>query len=346
MLWKEPVETDRDDLAVELFDSGTGIGQVLAVLYVLITSDEPQSIVVDEPNSFLHPGASRELLNILNEFPQHQYIIATHSADVITQAKPTQILAVRQETGRSRVEPIGKENVEAIQASLASIGARLSDVYGADRVLWVEGITEEKAYPLVLAQFGIDATGLFIVAVRNTSDFSSRRLPIELVIDIYRRLSGGKFLIPAAAGFIFDAESRTPEQQKDASRQSGGVLRFLARRMFENYLLEPQAIAAALAARGVEVTVARVLDWIHQHGTERKYFVSMSSPQAPLSPQWRRDVDAAELLHDMYLDVSGATVEYSKTIDSFELTRWILTNDPQQLRELAELLREVVAARD
>jgi hypothetical protein len=49
---------ERLDLAVPLSDSGTGVGQILAVLYVLITSEQPQVIVIDEPQSFLHRSLS------------------------------------------------------------------------------------------------------------------------------------------------------------------------------------------------------------------------------------------------------------------------------------------------
>jgi hypothetical protein len=48
---------ERADLIVPLSESGTGIGQVLAILYVVLNSDYPSVILVDEPNSFLHPEA-------------------------------------------------------------------------------------------------------------------------------------------------------------------------------------------------------------------------------------------------------------------------------------------------
>src|SRR2546425_5487287 len=53
-IWFVDPEAERADLAVPLSDCGTGISQVLAILYVVLTSDVPQTIVVDEPQSFLH----------------------------------------------------------------------------------------------------------------------------------------------------------------------------------------------------------------------------------------------------------------------------------------------------
>jgi len=79
--------TNREDLFVGLENSGSGVGQVLAILYVLLTSSDPRTIIIDEPNSFLHPGAVRRLLEVMKEHDRHQFIISTHSPDVISNAE-------------------------------------------------------------------------------------------------------------------------------------------------------------------------------------------------------------------------------------------------------------------
>src|SRR5262249_26221470 len=85
----EPGE-GREDLDIPLAAKGTGIGQVLAMLYVVFTAEFPRIIVIDEPQSFLHPGAIYRLFNILKtHYPQHQYILTTHSPGVVAAAEPT-----------------------------------------------------------------------------------------------------------------------------------------------------------------------------------------------------------------------------------------------------------------
>jgi predicted ATPase len=64
LIWNVDPDTERDDLAIPLADSGTGIGQVLSMLYVVITADYPTTILIDEPNSFLHPSAAKSHRNI------------------------------------------------------------------------------------------------------------------------------------------------------------------------------------------------------------------------------------------------------------------------------------------
>jgi predicted ATP-dependent endonuclease of OLD family len=86
-IWNIDRKTEREDLAIPLSQCGTGIGQVLAILYIVVTSREPRTIIIDEPNSFLHPGAAKKLIQILNKFPQHQYFISTHSPEILSACK-------------------------------------------------------------------------------------------------------------------------------------------------------------------------------------------------------------------------------------------------------------------
>src|SRR5690606_23150984 len=94
LIWNIDPTRERDDLAIPLSMSGTGISQVLAILYIIVTSEIPRIIIIDEPQSFLHPGAIRKLFNILKQHPQHQYIITTHSPIVIAAADPDNILMI------------------------------------------------------------------------------------------------------------------------------------------------------------------------------------------------------------------------------------------------------------
>ena len=58
-------------------------------------ADFPQVILIDEPQSFLHPGAVRKLIEILRQHPQHQFIITTHSPTAVTAADPDVLLLLR-----------------------------------------------------------------------------------------------------------------------------------------------------------------------------------------------------------------------------------------------------------
>ncbi len=130
---------DREDLAVPLSESGTGIGQVLAILYVVITAKHPKIIIIDEPQSFLHPGAARKLIEILKKYPQHQFIITTHSPEIAVVANPKTFLLLRKDGFETSIERMDISVAQNLRVFLSEIGARLSDVFGADNILWVEG---------------------------------------------------------------------------------------------------------------------------------------------------------------------------------------------------------------
>jgi len=151
LIWsKEASENDREDLAFPLSECGTGIGQVLAILYAVLASPAPRTIIIDEPQSYLHPGAAKKLIEILKEFPQHQYFIATHSAEIISAANPSTIVKLRSEGGETKASMMNSQDIKEQRSLLAELGVSLSDVFGADSILWVEGPTEERCFPLIL----------------------------------------------------------------------------------------------------------------------------------------------------------------------------------------------------
>jgi predicted ATPase len=70
VIW--PTEAmDEPELGFPLSESGTGVGQVLAILSVVMTTTE-SVIIIDEINSFLHPGAVKTLLRLLQTEYSHQ----------------------------------------------------------------------------------------------------------------------------------------------------------------------------------------------------------------------------------------------------------------------------------
>lgn len=97
LVWDtEYSNTEREDLACPLSESGTGISQVLAILYVIVTADRPRLIIIDEPQSFLHAGAARKLIEILKRQKQHQFVISTHSPEIMASLAPQRILLLQK----------------------------------------------------------------------------------------------------------------------------------------------------------------------------------------------------------------------------------------------------------
>lgn len=198
LVWPSGIQDTREDLASDLDQSGSGVAQVLSILYVAMTARRPQTILIDEPQSFLHPGAVRKLLEALKTYPQHQYIISTHSPISLTATNPSTITLVRKDGAESTFEIADPQNAQTLRACLAEVGARLSDVFGADNIIWVEGQTEELCFPKILERIARRSLrGTVIRGMKNTGDLIGKRA--RLAMNIYKKLSGGRLLTTASS---------------------------------------------------------------------------------------------------------------------------------------------------
>ncbi|MGD1713095.1 ATP-dependent nuclease [Dapis sp. BLCC M172] len=266
LVWSpEALEEDEEDLALKLADCGTGVSQVLAILYVVVTASEPKIIIIDEPQSFLHPSLIRKLINIFKEFPQHQYFIATHSPIVISEANPSTILQLSYSEGETKTKIINSKETTELRALFIELGVSLSDVFGADAILWVEGPTEERCFPRTSEEFGyLSMKGIQIMAVKDTGRLERKNA--RIIFDIYDKLSGGNTLFPPAIGFILDSENRKAKDRQYICEMGKEKVKFLPRCNYENYLLHPQAIFEVLKQENpcLEIAVADIKNYIDE----------------------------------------------------------------------------------
>ena len=341
LVWSIDPDTKRDDLAIPLSESGTGIGQVLAMLYVVLTTEYPRTIIIDEPQSFLNPGAVRKLIEILKQYSHHQFIITTHSPEVVSSVNPQTLFLLRKIEAETVIEQLESTEAQDQKILLSEVGARLADVFGADNILWVEGATEEQCFPLIVEKvLQKPLQGTKILGVVQTGDFESRHS--ELILQIYDRLSKGSGLIPPAIGFIFDREGRSQQDQQDLIRRSQDKLVFLPRRMYENYLLNPRAIAAIASQiegfRDMPVTAEEVEKWLQCNRSHQEYNDSKISEPERMGDGWMQNVHGAKILADIFSVFSESRVEYDKVTYGVALTEWIVENAPEDLAEVADII--------
>jgi hypothetical protein len=343
-IWFVPPETERADLAIPLSDCGTGIGQVLSMLYVIINSDEARTLLIDEPQSFLHPGAIRKLFEIFKrpENQKHQYIVTTHSPTVVTACSPCKVILLRREGNESKAETIDINETTELRLFLSEIGASLSDVFGADQILWVEGKTEEVCFQDIIKKLlKMELLGTEILAVRSVGDLTGRHK--EIVLDIYKNLSRGRGLLPPALGFCFDREGLSEGDMGDLRQESGGLIRFMPRKMYENFLVNPEAIASVLneadTGKRVDITRDVVAEWLGKNQFDGKY-VSESD-----RGQWLQKMHAAKLLNDLFVDLTETRVRYDKIKHGLKLTNIVIERFPSDFAELGEFLTNLVQAK-
>lgn len=295
-------------------------------------------IIVDEPQSFLHPGAIRKLFEILKRYPQHQYIVSTHSPTVVTAANPKTVVLVRRDGNETKPEVLNVTETREARMLLSEVGARLADVFGADNILWVEGQTEEVCFPRIIESLlKIELLGTEIIGVKQVGDLEGRHA--KTILEIYQRLCKGRGLLPPALAFSFDREKRTEAELEQLSKDSGGLIRFIPRHTFENYLLNPKAITTVLAEadkeHGEVATEEAIIKWIAENGQKTDYY-------NPKQGDWIKAVHGAKILGDLFSSLSETRVVYDKVKHGTKLTDWIIQNSPTDFQELADYLKTLL----
>lgn len=325
----QPIDERRHDLAVPLTQMGSGVGNVLAALYVVLTARTPQVICIDEPSQFLHPKALRELLHILaTEGKQHQFILTAHSGDVIGAVKAETVTLLTLDKSITQVRQTDHKGLATLRDGFAELGIRATELHGRDRVLWVEGQTEELVFPGLLTHFcELLAAGTAVLRVHATGDFEPRRVDPIQVVTLYTRLTSESALVPPMVAVVLDREGRPDEVCERLEADRRGRLRFLPRRMLENYLLHPKAIAQVLSELGEAVDVAAATEALTGHARD----------------EWREalpleKIDGAKVLAAVFSAITSTRQEFRKTRDVPALVDWLLLNDASFLRPLGDWL--------
>jgi hypothetical protein len=342
-VWPTPSQ-ERPELSFPLAQSGTGVAQVIAILTAVMTI-ERACIIIDEINSFLHPSAIKGLLRILQtDYSQHQYVISTHAPEVISFSNPDSIHLVKRSGYVSTVEALDAGRVESLRFVAAHLGVSMADVFAAERVIWVEGETEELVFPYLYREMvGPVPRGTVFTTVSATGDFGAKRRDRSMVYEAYARLSEAVSTMPVAVVFGFDTETLTTAEKIDMNRDSGGRLHFLPRRHLECYFLDAPALADRINARDTESNIG-------SSAVEAKLLELAALPRFGLaavtadlsSEEWLAKVDAAKLLAALFSEVSEARIEYDKTSDGLALVKLMLAREPATLTPLVEYVSSLV----
>lgn len=220
--------------ALNLKRLGTGVEQVLMASYVGATQPVWSVVVMEEPESGLHPGAQRLLLDHLLEWAQTRLLVVSTHSTVFLDHKDSQFtrthLVRRRDGVASLTEPVDN-GVEALRL----VGVRLSDVASAERVLLVEGDSDVE---VMRAWFGprLARHGIAVVPLHG----GDKAWHTDTVIRVLERAD----TLQRKVVFLRDRDEMSDESA--AKLCASSRVHLLARRELENYLLDPDGIAAAI----------------------------------------------------------------------------------------------------
>ena len=120
--------------------------------------------------------------------------------------------------------------------------------------------------------------------------------------------------------------------------------------MYENYLIDPDAITEALKSFDSEsydtVTVKKVEAQLQSLICDKSLYCDRERSRADLQSEWRAFIHGADVLHKIFADFTEKRLSYRdrKREYGFYLTEWILQNKPELLNKLAGQLTKILQA--
>jgi hypothetical protein len=101
------------------------------------------------------------------------------------------------------VKSVTGSDSSTLAVALETVGAKLSGVFGFDRVLWVEGQSDATTIRSLSGVSGNLRRDISILPVRDTGSFSRRNA--RKILSIYRALSQSGALLPNEVRFCSTA---------------------------------------------------------------------------------------------------------------------------------------------
>jgi energy-coupling factor transporter ATP-binding protein EcfA2 len=224
----------------EVVWAGDGFQIWVQLLLHLYRNRSKETILLDEPEVFLHPDLQRRLMRLLSSL-ESQYVLATHSAEVLAEVDRSAILWVDKSRTRAVRDP-REQSLEKMNSALgSSFNLALARVLRAKGVLFVEGedVKVLRSISKTLRMNSIiDETQLAVVPINGFSNWHRAENFGWLSQEFFDR---------AVAGFvILDRDYRTDSQVAliEGELQSAGIVAHTwSRKEIESYLLVPEAIA-------------------------------------------------------------------------------------------------------
>ena len=170
----------------------TGLHQLMILIVAMEQATQDQILLIEEPEVHLHASSQKRLFRLITKkTKQNQFIIATHSSIFTGINEKTANYLVTRTDGISKINIIDKkEDMKFIKQQL---GIRNSDVYGDDYTIFVEGDSEEIAFPIVAKAIGFEKFGNEVNLVNLKGD--SKFLKLEMFLEYLKNQDTKVFLI-------------------------------------------------------------------------------------------------------------------------------------------------------
>ena len=248
----------EEAFATEIGSMGHGLQMWLQTMWFIARTPIDHSIVLDEPDVYMHADLQRKLIRMLKG-KYKQIIIATHSLEIMSEVDADNILIVDRRKDHSNFATELPEIQKVISNDLGSIhNLELAKLWSAKKFLMVEG--NDIA---ILKRF------------QNTL-FPQSESPIDTIpsSDIggwggWRYAIGTKFVLKNSGDeiikiyCILDSDYHLPPDKQNRlseAKKNDIELHIWNQKELENYLVVPEAILRAVIIKKPEIRDKLILE--------------------------------------------------------------------------------------
>lgn len=223
----------------EIFWAGHGFQVWLQLMTFLVKLGRKETLVLDEPDIYLHSDMQKKLINICKE-RSNQVIIATHAVDIIEESDPDDIISIDKNSNMSR----RLSSIDEVQTCITQLGSfqnlRLVHFIRGKTCLFVEG--KEFRYVKIFAKkLNIESfvreDGFSVVELGGFSNWSRLRH----ISWIFRNTIGEEVKCYVILDRDFHTDQEIDEIVNDLE-QKGVKVHVWARKEIENYAINYDAL--------------------------------------------------------------------------------------------------------
>jgi AAA15 family ATPase/GTPase len=230
---------------VRLHEMGGGIEQLLMIATVVLTTGDESTLFLEEPESHLHAGAQRFLIERLRD-GERQIFVTTHSPTFINATRDRSLYQVRISENRTSI--FRYDEADLLSEVLDDIGSRNSDVLLSDAVLFVEGPSDQRVFEIWSEKLGLSLEEHNVTTVPMGGGSDATR-GTRARSDV---LEGISQKAPVPHLFILDRDERSHAEIAKLQGMLEGRVCLLKRRELENYLLLPSALLLAIRSKHID----------------------------------------------------------------------------------------------
>lgn len=262
------LQIQDNDFVAEVGNMGHGLQMWLQTLWFLASNKNADTLILDEPDVYLHADLQRKLIRLLKSSNQ-QMIIATHSVEMMAEVDPDEVLVVDKKRKSSKFA----NTVPSVQ--------RIIDRVGGIHNINLARLSMSKKCLLLEGQ------DVYILRHFHNTLFPKTERPLDAlpIVSIggwggWNYAIGSSLLLQNAGGedilsyCIFDADYRSAQQIDNRyveAAQKNVNLHVWSKKELENYVLVPRAIYRYLVERGgtnkitvkeIENQLIRIADYL------------------------------------------------------------------------------------